>query len=491
MPRDARIARPWSRELWALGVPVAATALAGALFGQRSPTDVAIVYLLGIVTVSLNFGFWTGIANAVLSVLSLDVLFVPPYFTLSVQQMQHVVTFGVMLLVAVVVGRLRQRIDGQVALVRQSEQRTARLHAMARDLSRTDDPEELARLAVRHVEEELDARVVLRTDAGDAAPETTEAAEAERAEEGTFRLELRAAAAPSSPLGSLTLFPRDPARLRDPEERRLAEAFANQLAVALERARLAREAARARVQIETERLRSTLLSAISHDLRTPLAVMKGAASTLADTAGTLSEPARAELCDTLLEETARLERVVTNTLEMTRLEAGAPILSREPQSVEELVGGAFARTEHLLEGRPIRVQVPGDLFCAGDPGLLEQLLVNLLENAARHTPPGTEITVTAGRADGEVRLTVADRGPGLGPDELERVFEKFYRGGRRAGGVGLGLALCRAIAAAHGGSIDARERSGGGAAFTLRLPLAEPDEGAPLDEGALPRGGEA
>jgi len=490
MPGDARTARPWMQELWALGVPAAATALAGALFGQRSPTDVAMVYLLGIVTVSLRFRFWTGIANAILSVLLLDVLFVPPYFTLSVQQMQHVVTFGVMLLVAIVVGRLMQRISGQVALVRQSEQRTALLHAMARDLSRTDDPEELARLAVRHVERRLDARVVLRTNAAGAAAVADEAA-AEPVADGAYRLELRAATAPSSPLGSLTLFPRDPARLRDPEERRLAKAFANQLAVALERARLAREAARARVQIETERLRSTLLSAISHDLRTPLAVMKGAASTLAEAAGTLSEPARAELCDTLLEETARLERLVTNTLEMTRLEAGAPILSREPQSVEELVGGAFARTEHLLEGRPIQVQVPGDLFCAGDPGLLEQLLVNLLENAARHTPPGTELTVTAGRADGEVHLTVADRGPGLGRDELERVFEKFYRGGRRAGGVGLGLALCRAIAAAHGGSIDARERPGGGAAFTVRLPLAEPDAGAPLEEVPLPAGGEA
>jgi two-component system sensor histidine kinase KdpD len=193
----------------------------------------------------------------------LDVLFVPPHFNPQRAEMQHVVTFGVMLLVAIVVGAdaAHQR-PGRPRRAERAAHRV--LTPWPAICSRTDDPEGLARLAVRHVERRLDARVVLRTKRRGAAAVADEAA-AEPVADGAYRLELRAATAPSSPLGSLTLFPRDPARLRDPEERRLAEAFANQLAVALERARLAREAARARVQIETERLRSTLLSAISHD----------------------------------------------------------------------------------------------------------------------------------------------------------------------------------------------------------------------------------
>jgi two-component system sensor histidine kinase KdpD len=272
----------------------------------------------------------------------------------------------------------------------------------------------------------------------------------------------------------LGIFPRDPERFDDPEQRRLASAITMQMAVASERAELAEETARSRVEVETERLRSTLLSSVSHDLRTPLAVMKGTASTLVDDGEALPPGTRRELAETLLEETDRLERLVRNLLDMTRIESGAVRIHKEWQSVEEVVGGALSRVEQRLGGRPITSRIPSDLTAPFDAVLVEQVLVNLLENAAKYTPEGTPIEIEARPSDGEVLIEVADRGPGLPPGEETRVFEKFHRAHTemKAPGVGLGLAICRAIVTAHGGRIWAQNREGGGASFTFALPLA-------------------
>ncbi len=242
--------------------------------------------------------------------------------------------------------------------------------------------------------------------------------------------------------------------------------------LALRIRRQEQEAEAATLRVRTEEIRSSLLSAVSHDLRTPLAAITGAGTTLRDEHGDLSAPQRRELIDTLCEEAERLERLVANLLDMTRLEAGALEVKREWVPVEELVGSALGRIEGRLEGRPVTTAIPSDLPLAPvDPVLFEHALVNLLENALKYTPPGTPIDISARLEDGAIELEVADRGPGL-PDQPERLFEKFVRDAPAGtGGVGLGLPIARGVARAHGGDVVAGNRPGGGARFVLHLPL--------------------
>ncbi|MBE7486142.1 MAG: sensor histidine kinase KdpD [Polyangiaceae bacterium] len=496
---------------YAMGAAVVAatTLVAYAVFGRDPLADVVMTYLLGIVLVSMRFRFRVALASAVLSVLAFDVFFIPPYLTFSVADLRHVVTFAVMLLVAVVIAGLTQRVKDQAQFAKTSERRTAVLYALSRDLGESIDEGNQARIACRHLEDVFDATVavftrsatgdteLLQASAGLSAPLDKEvgvvrwvANQAKDAGIGTDNvpgaqgLYVPLAAASGEVLGVLGLYPKNPERLSDPEQRRLVQSLALQIASAMERARLAGEAQRARVRMETEQLRSSLLSSVSHDLRTPLAVMKGAASSIVDDDAALPPETRRDLAQTLLEETERLERLVANLLDMTRLESGAVRVEKEWQSVEEIVGGALARTERQLARHPVEVSVPPDLLLPCDGVLVEQALVNLLENAAKHTPEGTAVEISAARAEHDVTLCVADRGPGLAPGEERQVFEKFHRGPSEQAtpGFGLGLAICRAIALAHGGRIHARNRSEGGAAFELTLPVEGEPPSAPPPE---------
>jgi two-component system, OmpR family, sensor histidine kinase KdpD len=224
--------------------------------------------------------------------------------------------------------------------------------------------------------------------------------------------------------------------------------------------------------MKTEQMRSSLLSAVSHDLRTPLASITGAASTLRSQSEKLLPETRQELVDSIADEAERLSRLVSNLLDMTRLESGVE-LRRDLYPLEEIVGAALQRLERQLGGREVTTHLPDDLpLVPGDDVLLGQLLVNLMENAIKYTPEATPIEVAAECAGDAIFLEVRDRGPGFAPQEEQRIFEKFQRG-RYAGasGAGLGLAICRAIAEAHGGSIEALNRAGGGAVFRIRLPL--------------------
>ena len=260
----------------------------------------------------------------------------------------------------------------------------------------------------------------------------------------------------------------------EPARRRLLEAFAGQTALALERTRLAEQTERAQVEIEAERLRTALLSSLSHDLRTPLGAITGAATTLLDQGGALAPDARHDLLETVLGEARRMNRLIGNLLDMVRLETGALEPQREWQSLEEPVAGALIRLADVLKDRRVEVTLPPDLpLVPVDAVLMEQVFVNLLENAAKYTPTGSAIEVAAARRDGEVVVEVADRGPGIPAGEEERIFEKFYRapGSAGAGGVGLGLTICRGIVTAHGGRMWAARRPGGGAVFRFSLPL--------------------
>jgi two-component system sensor histidine kinase KdpD len=252
----------------------------------------------------------------------------------------------------------------------------------------------------------------------------------------------------------------------------LLDTFAGQLGLALERAQLAERAEAARVAMETESLRNTLLASISHDLRTPLAVIAGAGSALADHARDLDESARCALARSIESRAREMSELVSNVLDLMRFESGHSVLRRDWEGVDELVGAALTRIEERLRQHPVEIAVPSDLPAVHvDASAIVQVLVNLLDNTAKYTPAGTQVRIRAAAQEPMVRVTVEDEGPGLQPAERGRLFDKFQRGQGEGtiGGAGLGLAICRAIVRMHGGDISAGERPGGGARFEFTL----------------------
>lgn len=458
-------------------------------------SNLTMVYLLGVVIVAVAFGREPAIVASILGVAAFDFGFVPPPFTLQVDDAQYLVTFAVMLAVAMVTGTLTARLREQLGEAQRRERRTAALYAFHRELASRSTPTDLLAMAVDRIAAVLAVRVVvLRPDAaaglgvaaGDAGlvGEAPERAAAWRAFENrqiagvergipeahVIHVPLEAGVEIHGVISALPT-----AGGWDPERLQLLRMLASQTALALERCRLAEEAHAARAQAETERARSALLSSVSHDLRTPLAAITGAATSLEDEANRLTEPTRRELAGTIADEAQRLNRLIGNILEMTRLESGALVVHRDWHSLEEVVGAALVRLEASLGDRPVHLALSSDLpLVSLDDVLLEQVVWNLVENAHKYSPPGRPIEIIARIENDSLRLAVADRGPGLGPGEEHRVFEKFYRGPDTSAqpGSGLGLAICQAIVAAHGGTIAGANRPGGGSVFTVQLPLA-------------------
>jgi len=276
-------------------------------------------------------------------------------------------------------------------------------------------------------------------------------------------------------IGVLGLRPKESRQVTVPEQMHLVEALVNQAAVAMERVQLAEAAQQANLQVESERLRNVLLSTISHDFRTPLATIIGSASTLRDSdAGALDDEHRRMLLDTLLHEAERMNRLVGNLLDLTRLNEGRIELHRDLIAIDELIGAVLARLRETLKQHPVSLALPENPpLVPGDEVLLEQVLSNLLENAARHTPAGTAVEISAQVSGDSFEIVVRDHGPGLAAGEEERVFEKFHQSRPEGAqsGFGLGLAICKAIVDAHGGTIRAGNAPGGGAEFRITLPL--------------------
>jgi two-component system sensor histidine kinase KdpD len=261
------------------------------------------------------------------------------------------------------------------------------------------------------------------------------------------------------------------------DQRRLLDAFASQAAIALERAELSEEARRGQVVRETERLQTALLNSISHDLRTPLASITGALSSLVDGAAAMNESTRRELLENAKEEADRLNHLLGNLLDMNRLESGALRLRIEPGDVEDLVGTALAQFGDAAQRRDIRVSVPPSLPPVPvDFALVTQALVNILDNAVKYSPPGSPVDIRAQMAGADLQIRIEDRGAGIPPEDLKRVFDKFYRIQRRDAtrGVGLGLAISKGIIEAHGGRIWAENRPDGGTTVAFTLPVASP-----------------
>jgi two-component system sensor histidine kinase KdpD len=419
-----------------------------------------------------------------------------------------VLTFAIMFVIALLISGLTLRIRAQAETARLRERSTAALYAMSRELAATRSQADLLAIARRHLEASFGAQVAIllrgpmgRVEVPPGAqpgfvPDEKERSVAQWAYDhgqaaGVGTDTLPAAQAQYLPLvasagtvGVLGVRPLDRASLAEPGVQGLLTAFAGQSALALERGMLAERAHAEELQVEAERLRTSLLSSLSHDLRTPLAAITGAATSLLEAPGA-AEPQRRELLATIRDEAQRMNRLIGNLLDMIRVETGALQVQKEWQPLEEPIGVALIRLEERLRDHPVKVSLPSDLpLVPVDAVLIEQVFVNLLENAAKYTPPGTPIEIEADVQDGAVRVSVADRGPGLPQGEEARVFDKFYRGpaGPHTTGIGLGLTICRGIIMAHGGRIWGENRPGGGAAFRFTLPLSGPQPAMPSEE---------
>ena len=505
---------------WALAICAAITAIAALLLDRIAQTNLVMLYLLGAVFTASRLGRGPGVLFSFLGVAAFDFFFVPPRMSFTVADTQYLLTFAVMLMTSLTISHLTASLKRQAHLATLRERRTGAMFAMTRELGGALMTDQIIEIGMRHVSEVFQARTAILL------PDSTEKVrpkvenpdpatalndvdldiaqwvydQQKQAGHGTETLPAATALylplkAPMRTRGVIALLAEQMAEFAVPEQRRMLDTFVAQIALALERVHYVEIAQDALVSMESERLRNSLLSAISHDLRTPLTAIVGFASVLADQGAAMSGGARAqELSDAIREEALRMNGLVINLLDMARLQEGSMRLNRQWSSIEELIGSALAGCRRMLGERKIQARVPPDLpLVQLDAVLVERLFVNLLENAAKYTPAGTPLTIDASmmQDDGHryVRVEVSDSGPGLPAGMESRVFDKFTRGEKESAlpGIGLGLAICRAIVEAHGGRIGASNRtdmSGKvlGACFWFMLPGDE----APPSETEVP-----
>ena len=479
----------------AIALCMVATVGAFPLHGFFALSNIVMLFLLAVVGVAVLFGRGPAVLAAFANVLAFDFFFVPPRFTLAIADAQDLFTFVVMLIVGLVVGQLTARLRYQARVASLGEERARRLFAMARDLSAALAREQVTEVGERNVIAMMpgDAHVLtLAADETLRVPGTDDnRADADMAiarwvvdhsepagagtdtlpAAGRLYLPLKA---PVRTRGVLVVAPTDPDTLMVPEQRRLLDTCAALIAIAIERVHFVTVAQDTLVEMESERLRNSVLSALSHDLRTPLTSLVGLADRLSHELA--SDPAGPQAA-AIRDQARRTAELVDQLLEMAQLETRRTELRKDWQSIEELAGAALAELDAQLGGRDIDIALDPELpLVQCDGVLVTRVLVNLLGNAAKYTPPRSEIRIAAQLANGVVEIAVEDRGPGLPYGKERSIFEKFIRGRQESAipGVGLGLAICRAIVAAHGGSIHAENRDGGGARFVFTLPAQSP-----------------
>jgi len=497
----AKTKRRYGGYVWAIAVTLLSTAVDRLMFGRLELANLVMVYLLGVVFVATRFGRGPSILASVLGVGCFDFLFVQPYHSFSVADSQYLITLLAMLVVGIVISNLMVNVRAQAKVAAHRERRAAALYSMSKELSSSQSEDEVVGIAVKHLYSEFSSpnTILFPNSSGRVVfPRRPAIAESlpgadlsvaqwvfdhnEIAGQGTNTLP--GATAVYFPiynedkvLGVLALLPVNLRRVFLPEQQKLLETFLRQIGQAVSRIRFSEQARSTQMQMEAERLRNSLLSAISHDLRTPLATIVGSASTIVQDDGKLKARDRLELVQGIVDEAERMSNLVNNILDMAKLEAGVLELNKQWYPLEEIIGTVLTLLHNQLTGRPVRVKLPeGIPMILADSVMIEQVLINLLENAVRYTPPGSGLEISAEITDAAVEIAVADHGPGIPKGQEERLFEKFYQSRLETAqsGVGLGLAICRAIVEVHGGRIYAKNRSEGGAVFIFTLPLDQP-----------------
>lgn len=462
-----------------------------------APTNMVMVYLLAVVLAAIRLGLRPAIMTAFLSVVAFDVFFIPPRFSLRVSDTEYLITFFALFTVGVVISTLVSRVREKVELIRSQEARTSSLYYLTRDLSVAVDAaaivEALRRAVLRNLESRL--AVILTADdtrkwisSGDSIPLYDACDEIIR---WTIQSGRRAGAGTAAFSDNPHVFvPIKTGRnvagvmivehigTSNHENLQLLEAFAGQAAMAFERVNLSLQAEEARILREKNHFEQALLNSISHDLRTPLVTISGVLDSMLADDQEFTPDKRRTMLSTASDEAARLNRFVGSLLDITRLEAGALSPRLAPCDVDEIIGCAIGAVEQRSGEHQIVTSLEPDLpLVAVDLALLTQALVNLLDNALKHSPPSAGITMSAQRRDSAVVIAVADNGPGVPPGEEERIFDKFHRiqVPERTGGTGLGLSIAKGIIEAHKGKIAAHNRPEGGLVVEVMLPAADPD----------------
>jgi two-component system sensor histidine kinase KdpD len=484
--------------------------------------NLSLIFLMAVLFAAIRFGLWPSVYTALVSFVAYNFFFTEPHHTFMVENRGDVLTVVFFLVVAVIVGNLAARLQAQVEAMRMTARRTANLYDFSRRIAGAVSPNDVQWAAVHHVASTLQCHsLVLLPREGERLeiasgypPEDQMSPTAWGAAHWAWAHEQAAGwgsgTLPASEwlflplrtgrgaLGLLGVAFESAKRQLTPEQRHLLEALVDQVAVAIERTNLATDIEEARLLTETERLRSALLSSVSHDLRTPLVSIIGSATGLATCDGALSTSDRAQLVQTILEESERLNRFVQNLLDMTRLGYGALQPNREWVDLREIVGRACKQMARSLASLRIEVRIEDDVpILHVDPILIEQVLVNILDNAGKHSPSGGRVEIGATLEGARVMVRVSDEGPGIPPEARDSVFDVFYRvraGDKQAAGTGLGLSICRGLVEAHGGRIEALPGPGGRGttiAFSLPVqpvpPMASPDEDErEPDEGSRP-----
>jgi two-component system sensor histidine kinase KdpD len=460
-----------------------------------------MIFLLAVMIAATYLGRGPSILVSLLGVLAFDYFFVPPFLTFVVADTEYIITFIVLFGVGLVISQLTARVRDQAEVAQRREADTATLYALSRDLSIAEGLEQVIQAISESVSQTFGREVIVFVpdqergkglkpysqnpnfvlDHNEMAVAVWSYQHGESAGRGTDTLS--ASDARYIPLktsqgvvGVLGVKPKDTASHLSPDQRRLLETFASQAALAIERAQLAEQAQYAHLLQATDQLQTALLNSISHDLRTPLVSVTGALSSLAEGGSAMDSEIRQSLIDTALEEAERMNRLIGNLLNMTRLEAGAMQVVRLPGDVQDVIGTALENLTGRLDERQILVDVPGNLpLIPMDFVLIVQVLSNLIDNSLKYSPPDTPIEIRAWQVDREIGIQVIDRGVGIPKDDLPRIFDKFYRVERpeNISGTGLGLSISKGIIEAHQGRIWAENRPGGGTIVTFTLPQEE------------------
>lgn len=487
----------WGGYLASVVLVTGATLVGKVLHNFIAPTNLVMLYLLVVVIAAVRLGLRPAIAAAFLGVLAYDFFIVPPRLTFAVADTEYLITFVALFIVGTVISSLVSKVNERAEVVREREVQTSTLYYLSRDLAAAADVETIMKAVIRNIEESLKAEVVVLLPEGERLqvhgtstglnPGEKELAVADWAfrnrqsagrgtdtlsSAGLLCLLLQVS---GTVLGVMGIRLKEETEYRNPQTRRLLDAFASQTSMALERVELAQKAEHAQILQARENLERALLNSVSHDLRTPLVSITGALSTLRTEGHTLHESSRKGLIDAAWEEAGRLNRFVRNLLDMSRVEAGELKLTKEASDVQELVGCALAPLDQRLQDREVRIRLPDDLpLVEMDMVWMTQVLINLVENALKYSPAGTPIYISAAAVGDAVTIAVEDEGPGVPEQDLERMFEKFARltVPERVGGTGLGLSICKGLVEAHGGTIRAENRAGGGLRVVISLPRA-------------------
>jgi two-component system sensor histidine kinase KdpD len=487
------------RYVWAALTCVCVTLISVPLAALFENSNIVAIYILDVVLVGVWLGRGPAALAAVLGVCAFDFFFVPPRLSFAVSDVQYLLTFFIMLAVGLITGQLTAGLRFQARVASHREERAGSLYEFARDLSGAVQVEQVVKISDESIQRTFRANAaLLLPDASGRLIATMSNTVGLAVEIGTAQwafdrgqpagsgtdtlpgsevlyIPLRA---PTKARGVLAVKAHNRRMLRIPEQRQLLDTFAALIAIALERVHYVGIAQDALLKMESERLRNSLLAALSHDLRTPLTVLGGLAESLALTAPKLSSQ-QLETAQAIQDEARRMSTMVSNLLDMARIESGEVKLNLQWQPLEEVVGAALDAARAMLQKHTVVVQLPRDLpLVKFDAVAIERVLVNLLENVSKYTPPGSTVTLSAQVSGEELSVSVADNGPGLPAGREEAVFQKFTRGERESAtpGVGLGLAICRAIIESHQGRISAAQRPGGGAVFTFTLPLGQPPQ---------------